>query len=173
MFAARREPDKAAKDALMNDRVTYEFIYCSQVPILRRGTDDWGLSGVPFAALIRAHRMLGSFLRTESKECDPTHYRGRGSELVMASRTLQGSICAVLPLEGGSTVASIVIAEVCAFLGCRLVPLDGGPEVAPNAEALVADVSRRAIARTRRAGESLCRAGTPADVAAGVNPGSA
>lgn len=50
---------------------------------------------------------------------------------------------------------AIATAEVCAFLGCKLVPIDGGPEIAPSAEALLADLVRRAIARVRPAGTAL------------------
>lgn len=53
--------------------------------------------------------------------------------------------------------SAIAIAEVCAFLGCKLVPIDGGPEIAPTAEALLADLVRRAIARARPAGTALFR----------------
>ncbi|QHJ00964.1 hypothetical protein GT347_25030 [Xylophilus rhododendri] len=141
----------------MNDRIAYEF-FCCRNPVDPRDCRRFHpLGGIDPMDLAIAHEMLGSMLRRVTEETAPQQYLGPGGEVVLASTELEGSICAVLPLQALCTAPVIAIAEVCAFLNCRLVPIDGGPDVAPSAEALLGDLMRRAIARVRPAGTALCR----------------
>lgn len=141
----------------MDNHVTYEFYRCDN-PIDPRDDCFAPLNGIPPADVVHAHTMLASRLKRTYAESSSPCYVGTTGEIVLASDSTTGSICVVFPLRGFSTEPAVAVAEVCAFLRCKLVPLDGGPEIAPSAEALLADLVRRAIARVRPAGSALLRA---------------
>ncbi len=135
---------------------TYKIMYIEIE--LGQTEDDWtSIYGVRPADLATAHRMLDVML----KKCAPTSpdwpYTGENGDLVLMPETTCGEPQATLRLDVISAVAIIAVAEVCAFLHCKLVPTDGGPEVAPTAEAIFADIMRRSIAAVRPAGKRSYR----------------
>ena len=138
----------------MQDHVTYEFYRCDN-PVDPRDDSFEPLNGIPAADLDHAHAMLASRLKRSPTDSATPCYAAATGAFVLASESMTRSICAVFALRGFSMEPAIAIAEVCAFLRCKLVPIDGGPEVAPSAEALLADLVRRAIAQVRPAGTVL------------------
>jgi hypothetical protein len=140
---------------MMTDSVEYELI-CLDNTIDSQEDLDWlPLHGVKEEQLIWAHRVANLVL-THTPSCDALQtYTNRTGNAIRLPQTTADNVFATLKFKRIDPKSVAAIAEVATILRCKLVPGDDGPEVAPDAEALMQDLTRRALQGLRPQGKSL------------------
>lgn len=139
----------------MTDSVTYELI-CLDNPVQSPDDLDWfPLGGVETEQLVWAHRVANLVLK-HKPTCDSWQpYTHRSGNQIQLPESTADHARVTLMLQRIDPKSVAAISEVAAVLRCKLVPPDGGPDVAAEAETLLQDVMRRALQELRPEGKSL------------------
>ena len=152
----------------MTDSVEYELI-CLDNTIGSPDDLDWvPLDGVEPEQLVWAHRVANLVLTHQPSGDALQTYTHRSGNAIRLPQTTADNVFATLMLKRIDPRSVAAIAEVAAVLRCKLVPNDDGPDVAPEAEALMQDLARRALQTVRPQGKSLFEQAGGAERAARV-----
>jgi hypothetical protein len=138
----------------MTDSVEYELICLDNIIDSPEHLDYLPLHAVEPEQLIWAHRVANLVL-THQPSGDALQAYTRSGNAIRLPQTTADNVFATLKFRRIDARGVAVIAEVAAVLRCKLVPDDGGPDVPPDAEALMQDLARRALHTVRPQGKSL------------------
>lgn len=139
----------------MSDCVEYELVCLHAEQETPEDQELFPLSGVDTEQLIWAHRVAATMLTFQPTCLAQKPYTNRSGNMIRLPESTADHAYATVKLKRIDPKSVTAIAEVAAALNCKLVPADGGPEVAANAEALMQDVMRRALEGVRPGGQSL------------------
>ena len=139
----------------MADHVKYELI-CMDNPITPDDDlDCYPLASVETGQLAHAHQVAIVLLAHRRSEGSKHEYIGLNRESIWLPECTADHAHVKLMLDDINASTVTAIAEIAAAMRCKFVPEDGGPAVPPDADALMRDVSRRALRHVRPTAKTL------------------
>lgn len=122
--------------------VRYE-LHCMDSPPATEFCCEWPLGGV--TQLGEAHDMAHVMLARIPQSYDRYLYKGGPNRIELPLYTACRAFVD-LSIEKLDYKSLLAISEICQLMRCTLRPLDGGPEIAADPQAMVQDLMQRAQA---------------------------
>ncbi|WP_156472986.1 hypothetical protein [Pseudorhodoferax sp. Leaf265] len=139
----------------MLDYVEYELVNVDNLVTDPEDLDYFPLSGAGDYRLALAHRVANLLLKHRFTSDFYQPYHDRSGNTIILPQSVAGESTAKLMLDKPNPIAMAKISEIAAVMNCKFVPLDGGPEVSAEGDALAFDVLARSLRRLRPGGQSI------------------
>lgn len=136
--------------------IRYELHCLDNAPINPEAFDArvFPLASVTGEQLWAAHHMAHVMLNRSPNGWDSFLYKGGPNRIELPVFTSNHAF-ADLSIERLDPKSILAIAEICESMRCFLRPLDGGPDVTADPQAIAQDLTRRALQAMRPEGTSL------------------